>query len=95
MPSTKVEFRHGYETLYGVVDCRDRKHGLRMCHEAVSIISTCVALGVVGVVPTHFVIRSSMDRGSKMKVGRVTRLKSAPGRSCDMICMSTVNEFLR
>jgi hypothetical protein len=39
---------------------------------------------------TNFVMRSSMDRGSRMKVGSVTRLRSAPGRNCDMICMSTV-----
>jgi hypothetical protein len=30
-----------------------------------------------------------MDRGSRMKVGRVTLLRSAPGRSCDMMCMRT------
>lgn len=30
-------------------------------------------------------MRSSIDRGSRMKVGSVTRLKSAPGRSWDMI----------
>ena len=39
----------------------------------------------------HFVILSSMDLGSKIKVGRVTLLRSAPGRSCDMICESTLS----
>lgn len=39
---------------------------------------------------SYFVIRSSMLRGSRMNVGRTTRLRSAPGRSCEMICMSTV-----
>jgi hypothetical protein len=39
------------------------------------------------------VILSSIDRGSRMKVGRVTRLRSAPGRSCEMICMSTFEEL--
>lgn len=34
-------------------------------------------------------ILSSIDRGSRMKVGSVIRLRSAPGRSCDMICEST------
>jgi hypothetical protein len=34
---------------------------------------------------THFVILSSMLRGSNMKVGRTTRLRSAPGRSWDMM----------
>jgi hypothetical protein len=38
---------------------------------------------------THFVMRSSMDRGSRMKVGSVTRLRSAPGRSCEMMWEST------
>jgi hypothetical protein len=30
-----------------------------------------------------------MDRGSNMKVGSVTRLRSAPGLSWEIICMST------
>jgi hypothetical protein len=34
---------------------------------------------------THFVMRSSIDRGSRMKVGSVTRLRSAPGRSWDIM----------
>lgn len=36
-------------------------------------------------VAAHLVILSSMLRGSRMKVGNTTRLKSAPGRSCEMI----------
>lgn len=38
---------------------------------------------------THFVILSSIDLGSRMKVGKVTLLKSAPGRSCEMMCERT------
>jgi hypothetical protein len=38
----------------------------------------------------YFVIRSSIDLGSSMNVGSVTLLRSAPGRSCDMICESTM-----
>lgn len=38
---------------------------------------------------TYLVIRSSMDRGSRMNVGSTTRLKSAPGRNCEMICERT------
>jgi hypothetical protein len=38
------------------------------------------------------VIRSNMERGSRMKVGNVTRLRSAPGRSCDMMCESTAQD---
>lgn len=37
----------------------------------------------------HFVILSSIDRGSRMNVGRVTRLRSAPGRNREMMCEST------
>ena len=37
----------------------------------------------------YFVIRSSIDLGSRIKVGRVTLFRSAPGRNCDMICEST------
>jgi hypothetical protein len=59
-----------------------------MCHEAVAAVSRLTSL-YCSLVPTHFVIRSNIDRGSRMKVGRVTRLRSAPGRSCDMMCEST------
>lgn len=38
----------------------------------------------------YFVIRSSIDLGSSMNVGSVTLLRSAPGRSCDMMWESTV-----
>ena len=34
---------------------------------------------------SNFVILSSIDRGSKMNVGRTTLLKSAPGLSWDII----------
>ena len=37
----------------------------------------------------YFVIRSNIDRGSSMKVGSTTLLRSAPGRSCEMIWEST------
>ncbi len=37
----------------------------------------------------YFVILSSIDLGSRIKVGNVTRLKSAPGRSCEMMCERT------
>ena len=40
----------------------------------------------------YFVILSSIDLGSKMKVGRTTLLKSAPGRSCEMIWERTVGD---
>lgn len=37
----------------------------------------------------YFVIRSNMLRGSRMKVGKTTLLRSAPGLSCEMICDRT------
>lgn len=40
--------------------------------------------------PTHFVILSSILRGSRIKVGSTTRLRSAPGRSCEIICERTI-----
>lgn len=46
-------------------------------------------LGLCGKTP-HFVILSSIDLSSRMKVGRVTLDKSAPGRSWDMIWVRTV-----
>lgn len=39
-------------------------------------------------------IRSSILRGSRMKVGRTTRLRSAPGRSWEMMCISTAQNQL-
>ena len=38
----------------------------------------------------YLVILSSIDRSSKMKVGRVILDRSAPGRSCDMMCERTI-----
>lgn len=38
---------------------------------------------------TYLVIRSSMERGSRINVGSTTRLKSAPGRNCEMMCERT------
>lgn len=38
---------------------------------------------------TYLVIRSSMDLGSRMNVGNTTRLRSAPGRSCEIMCDRT------
>lgn len=40
----------------------------------------------------YFVILSSIDLGSRMKVGKVTLLKSAPGRSWEMMWDKTVGE---
>ena len=40
--------------------------------------------------PSYFVILSSIDRGSKIKVGSTTLLKSAPGRNWEIMCDRTV-----
>ena len=43
----------------------------------------------------YFVILSNIDLGSSMKVGRVTLLRSAPGRNCDMRWESTMDSQSR
>jgi hypothetical protein len=43
-------------------------------------------------IPAYFVILSSIDLSSSMKVGSVTLDRSAPGRSCEMMCERTVCE---
>ena len=88
MPTAQVELDDRHEALDWVVDVWHWKKSFRVRHEAALSISDpaplkCMPLG------TYFVIRSSIDRGSRMKVGSVTLLKSAPGRSCEMICDKT------
>lgn len=89
MPSTEIELCHGYESLHRVFHLGNRKKGLGVCHEANRPVSKRLSLCLCNQSTTHFVMRSSIDRGSRIKVGSVTRLKSAPGRSCDMMCVST------
>lgn len=55
-----------------------------------SPISYELVLGYLDV--AHFVILSSIDLGSKMNVGRTTLLRSAPGRSCEMIWERTMSD---
>ena len=59
-----------------------------MRHEAVQCVS--ISYFCPWRVP-DFVIRSSIDLGSNMNVGRVTRLRSAPGRNWDMMWDRTVS----
>lgn len=62
-----------------------------MAHEALNIAVSVVRLVVDhGAGQMYFVMRSSMLRGSRIKVGRVTLLRSAPGLSCEMMCPSTL-----
>jgi hypothetical protein len=90
MPATEVELHHGNETLDRIVNFGHWEQGFGMCHEA------CYGqyIASVGMGPrsydAYFVILSSILRGSKMKVGSTTLLRSAPGRSWEMICDSTV-----
>lgn len=89
VPAAQIEFCHGHKSLHGVFDLGDGEHSLGMSHEAASTVSILLC-SYTQADSTHFVMRSSIDRGSRMKVGSVTRLRSAPGRSCDMMCVSTV-----
>ena len=88
MPSTEIELGHCYEALDRVVDFGKRKQCFGMCHETFWQ-SAPIQQRVYRNTLSHFVIRSSIDRGSSIKVGSVTRLRSAPGRSCDIMCEST------
>lgn len=63
-----------------------------MGHEAMDQLVSRL-IGAIGV-GLYFVILSSIDLGSRMKVGKVTRLKSAPGRSWEMICDRTEKGWL-
>lgn len=86
MPSAQVELDHGDETFEGVIDIGHRQQGLGVCHETDRRINGVSDRNfVTDIVSTYFVMRSSMDRGSRMKVGRTTRLRSAPGRSCEIM----------
>jgi hypothetical protein len=93
MPPTKVELDHRHESLDRVINFGHREQSLRMCHEtrcsqqmpSSPFLRSFMACRL----KTHFVILSSILRGSNMNVGSTTRLRSAPGRSCDMMCERT------
>lgn len=84
MPATEVELDDREEALGGVIDGGDVQEHLGVTHEAMQV-SACTEKYVQIATVTDFVILSSMLRGSRMKVGRTTRLRSAPGRSCEMM----------
>jgi len=87
VPATQVELDHGCESLHRVLNVGDRQEHLGVAHEAADRVSSLLQPGRLLI---YFVIRSSILRGSNMKVGRTTRLRSAPGRSWEMMCPSTV-----
>lgn len=92
MPAAQVEFDDGNEALGGVVDLGNGQQHLGMTHEACKRRSAGDRYDG-GEQATNLVILSNMLRGSRMKVGRTTRLRSAPGRSWEMMCMRTTVAF--
>lgn len=104
MPAAEIELDDRNESLDRVVDLGNGKEHFGMTHETVASTSagcwssSFVILSLSLKAGTgrfgsrgeaDLVILSSMLRGSRMKVGRVTRLKSAPGRSWEMMCVRT------
>lgn len=92
MPSTQIKLDHGNKTLDRVFDCGHRKEGIGVCHEARGcrqLSSQFAATAGSRELWAYLVMRSSMDLGSRMKVGSTTRLRSAPGRNCEMMCERT------
>lgn len=84
MPSTQVELDHRHKALDWVVNSAHGKEGIGVSHEARRDVSFWKAKrqgSKAGDIISYLVIRSSIDRGSRMNVGRTTRLRSAPGRS--------------
>ncbi len=78
MPATQIYLDDLNESLKRIINIRKRKHDFRVCHEAGVPISLQLRSQQPGL---YFVIRSNIDRGSRMKVGRTTLLRSAPGLS--------------
>jgi hypothetical protein len=92
VPSTQIKLDHGNKSLDRVFDCGHRKECIRVRHEARNssqLSSQSAATAGSRALWTYLVMRSSMDLGSRMKVGSTTRLRSAPGRNCEMICERT------
>ena len=87
MPATEVELDNRDESVYRVVDVGHWKESIWVCHETCCRLSALIRLSSGG--KSHFVILSSIDLSSRMKVGRVTRERSAPGRNWEMICERT------
>jgi len=86
VPTTEVELDHRDEALFWVFDCCHGKKSFGVLHEAVR---TSAASLKQPKYKMYFVMRSNMLLGSRIKVGRVIRLRSAPGRSCEIIDIST------
>ena len=87
MPAAQVELYDRNKALQRIVNLRHGQEIFWMRHKAMAVVS-CAQEGW-GCAQTDFVILSSIDRSSRINVGRVTLDRSAPGRSCDMICERT------
>lgn len=99
MPATEIELDDGDKSIDGVVQSGDVKQHLGMAHETNGRDGQSAGakrrLGVGGGGGmTHFVILSSMLRGSRIKVGRTTRLRSAPGRSWEIMWERTAERMI-
>lgn len=82
MPPTQIEFYYRYESLNGIVNLGHREKSFWMRHETNTVMSlTTLTMARA----SDLVILSNIDLGSSMKVGKTTLLRSAPGRSCEMI----------
>lgn len=97
MPSAEVELDDRHKPLQRIINIRHWQQRLRVRHEAVKQISTdpsrrSLPMGARS--HTHFVMRSSILLGSKINVGSTTRLRSAPGRSCEMMCERTTHSII-
>lgn len=100
MPATQIKLNHRDESLDGIFYRRDMQEHLRVAHEAIFLNVSCQAYVSVNAgarsiwgssrKATYFVILSNILRGSRMNVGRTTRLRSAPGRNCEMIWDRTI-----
>jgi hypothetical protein len=86
VPATEVELDYRDEPLFWIFDCCHGKKSFGVLHEAVGTLTASLMLPKY---KTYFVMRSNMLLGSRIKVGKVIRLRSAPGRSCEIIDIST------
>lgn len=89
MPATEVELDNRDKSFDRIVDLGYREEHFGMAHEAVRETDSACGPTRCDCGRAHFVILSSMLRGSRMKVGSTTRLRSAPGRSWEMMWPST------
>lgn len=83
MPAAKVEFNHRYKPLDWVLNFWHWKKSFRVCHEAAMNLVSQSLVRIIS--SSYLVILSNIDLGSKMKVGRTTLLRSAPGRNCEIM----------